>query len=110
MQPIPTEPVETTYTFRIAPSTDSARTWIIENQSYMRGTLAQGRDLARTLDASIDLLFDTGYTAFHIRRDGLMPCEIEPEAHLEHSCPDCGGDRDYPGLCDSCSPRERSAL
>lgn len=43
---------ETTYTFRITPSTDSARTWIIENQSYMRGTLAQGRDLARTLDRS----------------------------------------------------------
>lgn len=27
-------------------------------------------------------------------------------SHLAYSCPDCGGDRDYPGLCDSCAPRE----
>ena len=27
--------------------------------------------------------------------------------HLEYSCPDCGGDRDYPGLCDVCERNNR---
>lgn len=31
---------------------------------------------------------------------------IGEDLHLAHSCPDCGGDRDYPGSCDSCTPRE----
>ena len=31
------------------------------------------------------------------------------DTHLEFSCPDCGGDRDYPGLCDACS-RPRLSL
>jgi hypothetical protein len=72
------EPAEPVYTFHITPSTPEARERIadgVENPVLLRGTLAQGRDLARLLDAPIDLLFGTGYTAFHIKRDGSLVCE-----------------------------------
>lgn len=73
-----------TFTFHIAPSTSDARQRISDgaaDPTLLRGTLAQGRELARLLDAPIDLLFGTGHTAFHIKRDGTMPCEED----------ECGG-------------------
>ena len=71
----------TIYTFHITPSTPEARERIAdgaEKPELLRGTLAQGRDLARLLNSSIDLLFGTGHTAFHVNPDGRMPCESEP--------------------------------
>lgn len=71
---------EEVYSFHIAPSTHDARKWIAdgaEKPELLRGTLAQGRDLARLLKSPIDLLFG-GHTAFHINPDGRMPCEIDP--------------------------------
>lgn len=64
MQPFPAEPAEPVYTFHITPSTPEARERIAdgaEQPELLRGTLAQGRDLARLLDASIDLLDGRGY-------------------------------------------------
>ena len=83
MQPLPTEPAEPVYTFHITPSTPEARERIAdgaEKPELLRGTLAQGRDLARLLGAPIDLLFGDGHTAFHVKRDGKMPCEDGDEA------------------------------
>ena len=68
MQPLPTEPVEPVYTFHITPSTPEARERIAdgaEKPELLRGTLAQGRDLARDLDASITLLDGRGYRVGH---------------------------------------------
>lgn len=77
----------TIYTFHITPSTQDARERIedgAKNPELLRGTLAQGRDLARLLNSPIDLLFGTGHTAFHINPDGRMPCEIDPnEADIQ---------------------------
>ena len=73
MQPFPAEPAETTYTFHITPSTPEARERIAdgaEKPELLRGTLAQGRDLARLLDASINLLDGRGLLAAGIERDG----------------------------------------
>lgn len=75
------------YTFHITPSTPEAHERIAdgaEKPELLRGTLAQGRDLARLLNSPIDLLFGTGHTAFHINPDGRMPCEIDPnEADIQ---------------------------
>lgn len=63
MQPFPAEPDEPVYTFHITPSTAAARERIAngaENPALLRGTLAQGRDLARDLGASIVLLDPAG--------------------------------------------------
>lgn len=71
MQPV--EPAETIYTFHITPSTPEARERIAdgaEKPELLRGTLAQGRDLARLLDASINLLDGRGLLAAGIERDG----------------------------------------
>ncbi len=73
MQPFPAEPDETTYAFHITPSTRAARDRIFDGSldpSLLRGTLAQGRDLARLLDASINLLDGRGLLAAGIERDG----------------------------------------
>ena len=51
---------------------------LLSGKGELRGTLAQGRDLARLLNSSIDLL-DAGHTAFHINPDGRMPCEAESD-------------------------------
>ena len=69
------------YTFHITPSTPEARERIVdgaEKPGLLRGTLAQGRDLARLLNSPIDLL-DAGHTAFHINPDGRMPCESDQD-------------------------------
>lgn len=69
------------YTFHITPSTPEARERIAdgaEKPELLRGTLAQGRDLARLLNSPIDLL-EAGHTAFHINPDGRMPCEAESD-------------------------------
>lgn len=73
MQPLPTEPTEPVYTFHITPSTPEARERIAdgaEKPELLRGTLAEGRDLARLLDASINLLDGRGLLAAGIERDG----------------------------------------
>lgn len=67
------------YTFHVTPSTPEARERIAdgaEKPELLRGTLAQGRDLARLLNSSIDLL-EAGHTAFHINPNGRMSCEAE---------------------------------
>lgn len=68
MQPV--EPAETIYTFHITPSTPEARRTARRWVARLRGTLAQGRDLARLLDASINLLDGRGLLAAGIERDG----------------------------------------
>lgn len=71
----------TVYTFHITPSTFAARERIAygsDDPELLRGTLAHARDLARLLNAPIDILFETGHTAFHINADGRMPCEVDP--------------------------------
>ena len=78
------------YTFHITPSTPEAHERIAdgaEKPELLRGTLAQGRDLARLLNSPIDLLFGTGHTAFHINPDGRMPCETLGEAEVSQESP-----------------------
>lgn len=92
MQPFPAEPAEPVYTFHITPSTPEARERIAdgaEQPELLRGTLAQGRDLARLLDASIDLLDGRGYLTIHVKSDGNYsrigepdcPAEVRPPAY-----------------------------
>lgn len=84
MQPV--EPAETIYTFHITPSTPEARERIVdgaEKPGLLRGTLAQGRDLARLLNSPIDLL-DAGHTAFHINPDGLED-GVDPRTGIDWS-------------------------
>jgi hypothetical protein len=86
MQPFPAEPAETTYTFHITPSTPEARERIAdgaEKPELLRGTLAQGRDLARLLDASIGLLDGRGYLAIHVKPDGNYSRIGEPDCPAE---------------------------
>lgn len=69
---------------------------LLSGRGELRGTLAQGRDLARLLNSPIDLL-DAGHTAFHINPDGRMPCESDQDeirSDLEMTTPLSAAARD----------------
>jgi hypothetical protein len=73
-RPVPTEPADPVYTLSITPSTTTAREYIaraVESDPMkLRATLAQARDLANDLGASIVLLTAAGRQAGRIERDG----------------------------------------
>jgi hypothetical protein len=86
LRPDPGVSTEPAYTFHITPSTLDARERIAdgaESPSLLRGTLAQGRDLARLLDASINLLDGRGYLAIHVKADGNYSRIGEPDCPVE---------------------------
>lgn len=71
MQPIPTEPDETTYQISVTPRSAAAQDWVTHaTEDDLVCTLASARDLARDLESPIVLRDEPGFIRGYVDADG----------------------------------------